>query len=584
MLAVVVVVLAAVGVDVTVSGGAAVAGTSPPVPTAYVANFGDGTVTPIDLLTGMAGAPIKVGANADAVAVTPDGATAYVANWGDGTVTPIATATGTAGAPIKVGRNPIAIAVTPDGKTLYVVNNFDGTVTPIATATGTAGAPIEVGFDPCDIAVTPDGATVYVANRGDNTVTPIDTATGKPGAPIKVGNGPDAVAVTPDGATAYVANYYGDTVTPIDTATGKPGPPIKLGSFPSLPAAVAVTPDGATAYTANSSDGTVTPIDTATGTAGAPVEVGNNPQAIAIRWGWAPQATVPAAATTAGPALAAYNGATYAAWADQATGAVTWSAYSGTWASPQPVSGIWGTALTGTAPALVAYGGRLYAFWAGLGGGTKIWYSAYNGTTWSAQATLSGTWGAAATSQPPAVAAYGGDLYAAWTDQKTGKVTVAYYNGASWGPPDVLAGTTADAPALADDAGTGALVVAWTTSTGKIDWLNCCTAPVHTLPHAQTSAAPAVAAMNLYRYGTVYFAWKGPAKNKIYYEAAFNTTVGYGDNNFTHQQILPQALTSAAPALAVNGTTLWAAWKGNGTGTKLWYATGGAPLAPNPAG
>ena len=37
-------------------------------------------------------------------------------------------------------------------------------------------------------------------------------------------------------------------------------------------------------------------------------------------------------------------------------------------------------------------------------------------------------------------------------------------------------------------------------------------------------------------------------------------------------------------ALAVNGTTLWAAWKGNGTGTKLWYATGGAPLAPNPAG
>ena len=66
--------------------------------------------------------------------------TAYVANDGSGTVTPIPTATNTAGPPITVGGNPYAIAITPDGKTAYVANDIGaGTVTPIATATNTAG-------------------------------------------------------------------------------------------------------------------------------------------------------------------------------------------------------------------------------------------------------------------------------------------------------------------------------------------------------------------------------------------------------------------------------------------------------------
>ena len=65
--------------------------------------------------------------------------TAYVANAGSGTVTPIATATNTAGRPITTGNDPLAIAITPDGKTAYVANAASGTVTPITTATNTAG-------------------------------------------------------------------------------------------------------------------------------------------------------------------------------------------------------------------------------------------------------------------------------------------------------------------------------------------------------------------------------------------------------------------------------------------------------------
>ena len=48
-----------------------------------------------------------------AIAFTPDGKTAYVTNFGSGTVTPIATATNTAGTPIPVGDGPDAIAITP---------------------------------------------------------------------------------------------------------------------------------------------------------------------------------------------------------------------------------------------------------------------------------------------------------------------------------------------------------------------------------------------------------------------------------------------------------------------------------------
>ena len=86
--------------------------------------------------------------------------TAYVANAGSGTVTPIATATNTAGHPITTGSEPQHIAITPDGTTAYVANEGAGTVTPITTATNTAGHPITTGSKssaPSAIAITPDG-------------------------------------------------------------------------------------------------------------------------------------------------------------------------------------------------------------------------------------------------------------------------------------------------------------------------------------------------------------------------------------------------------------------------------------------
>jgi len=149
------------------------------------------TAVPIALAAGLGWLAPAPPARADAAAHTgPPAAravpasplTAYIANDGSGTVTPIATATDSAGPPITVGNFPWAIAMTPDGRTAYVVNEGSGTVTPIATATNTARAPVTVGKDPIAIAITPDGSTAYVASLISDTVTPIMTATNTAGA------------------------------------------------------------------------------------------------------------------------------------------------------------------------------------------------------------------------------------------------------------------------------------------------------------------------------------------------------------------------------------------------------------------
>jgi YVTN family beta-propeller protein len=219
--------------------------------TAYVANWGAGTVTPINTATNAVGAPIAVGASPAGVAITPDDKTAYVANYGSNTVTPITLATNSAGTPIAVGAAPVGIAITPDGTTAYVANSGSNTVTPITLATNSAGTPIAVGPSPRGIAVTPDGKTAYVANSGANTVTPITLATNSAETPIAVGSAPVAVAIAPGGASAYVADSGFNTVTPITLAINTPRAPITSGNGPW---GIAITPDGATAYVANLGD------------------------------------------------------------------------------------------------------------------------------------------------------------------------------------------------------------------------------------------------------------------------------------------------------------------------------------------
>jgi YVTN family beta-propeller protein len=248
-------------------------------PVAWVANYGSGTVTPVNLVSRKASRAIPVGVDPQAVVAAPDGRTVYVANSGSGTVTPIDTATGRAGPPIPAGTDPVALAVTPDGKTVYVANEGSGTVTPIDTATGRAGPPIPAGAGPRAIVVTPDGRTAYVVDWEGGSVTPIDTATDAAGPPIPVGSFPVAIVISPHDGTAYVASYGSDTVTPITIATQTAGPPIAAGYAPD---ALAVTPDGKDLFVVDGDSDQVTVIATGTGRASHTEAVGYSPVAVTM--------------------------------------------------------------------------------------------------------------------------------------------------------------------------------------------------------------------------------------------------------------------------------------------------------------
>jgi YVTN family beta-propeller protein len=315
-------------------------------PIAYVVNSGDGTVTPIDLATGVTETPIPVGADPTSIAITPDGRTAYVTNYGSscpgsctvtpidlstdtaeqpitvdngansvavtpdgamafdvdaasstGNIYPIDVATNTAGTAIATNANPYAVAISPNGSTAYVSNPpvtsiEPSEVLPVNVTNDSVGSPITVGgtnSDASGLAITPDGTTLYVADSGSESIVPVDLSTQTAGSPISVGTDPVAVAVTPSGTTAFAVVAGSNSVVPIDTASETAGTPIQVGDSPS---AAAVNPDGSTLYVTNSADDTVTPIDISTDEAGTPIDVGADPTAIAISPDQSPEASM----------------------------------------------------------------------------------------------------------------------------------------------------------------------------------------------------------------------------------------------------------------------------------------------------
>ena len=289
------------------------------IPTAYVSNYSDNTVTPVDTRTDNAGPSIPVGGGPDGmivaggklfvannntnnvtvidtstnavlatipvgsvaadVAATPDGKTVWVSNFSDGTVQPIDVATLTVGTPITVGSQPERLAVSPDGTQLWVANQGSGTVSDVDLATDTVSHTIAVGSAPFGVAVTPDSSKVFITNGGGSSVSVIDSATDLVTATIPVGAGPQYVQVSPNGQTAYVADSGAGGITPIDVSTLTAGSFIATGSGAY---AVGFSPEGTTAWVVDSNVNNVVPITVATGVVGSPVTVGDVPDGVTV--------------------------------------------------------------------------------------------------------------------------------------------------------------------------------------------------------------------------------------------------------------------------------------------------------------
>lgn len=314
-----------------------------PDPLAYVTNAGGNTVSVVDTATNsVVGSPIPVGTNPDGIAITPNGHTAYVANFGSDSVTPIdlTTSPPTAGTAIGVDVGPTAVAINPSGTSVFVLNGTTLSVSVISTATntvtstyslltynqltglavsvsgqslyvtednppnqglgiinaatGTQSVELPAGVVPWGVSVLPTQQVAYVIDNELSNLIPVNVATGKDGKVTGVGPGnPDAVAVSPTGKLAYVVTGTNQVIR-VTLATRA----ASSVSDSNQPVAVALTPDGRTAYVVDHF-GFVTPVDTGTNTMGTPIALGTHPSAIAI----APD-QAPVAAFTASPASA----------------------------------------------------------------------------------------------------------------------------------------------------------------------------------------------------------------------------------------------------------------------------------------
>ena len=238
-----------------------------------VANSGDDSVSMVSAATHEEVGTIQVGDNPRSIAVSPTQTLAYVTNFGDGTVSVLDLSdptTITVVATIDVGPDPVGVAFRPDGQYAYVVNAGQNRVSVVNTDSQTVETHIRVGSTPQEIAINAAGTRAYVTNSGDGTVSVIDLATNEQLTTVAVGEEPNGVAVRPGDGQVYVVNSQQDdnTVSIIDTRTNRVVATLTReedeGRIGLVPQKVTFSPDGRRAFVTNSLDDTVSIIDAAT--------------------------------------------------------------------------------------------------------------------------------------------------------------------------------------------------------------------------------------------------------------------------------------------------------------------------------
>ena len=199
-------------------------------------------------------------------------------------------------------------------------------------------------------------------------------------------------------------------------------------------------------------------------------------------------------ATDVGPSLAVYNGQLYAAWKGSSGNERLW--YSSTadganWAPqqsmPDPIATSFrpSLAVLNEVPSLLpgdggGSPGQLYAAWMGSNGDERLWYSSTaDGANWATQQLIWDRNIQFLSSVGPSLAAYNGQLYAAWKgssgDERLWYSSTA--DGANWTPqfqlPSPIA--TSVGPSLAEFK--GRLYIAWkgSSSDTRIWWTSATT-------------------------------------------------------------------------------------------------------------
>ena len=240
------------------------------------------------------------------------------------------------------------------------------------------------------------------------------------------------------------------------------------------------------------------------------------------------------------------------------------------WDGCTGLGGVNGTALltalggVGLPVAIETFNGTLMMVWKGMERDDRIWFSTFNGSTWSAQQQVPGI----GSSTGVALAVYENKLFMAWkgilSDQGIYWTT---YDGSTWAPQQIVPGVgTSTGPSIAVLGGN--LIMAWKGEENDqrifFNQFNGTTWTAQQfVPNVATSAAPALANLG----NTIYMSWKGMNGDPGLYWSKFNGTA------FAPQTRIPGVGSSEGPSLAVYKNTLYALWKGEFGDQRLWYST-----------
>lgn len=163
---------------------------------------------------------VDVGPFPYAVVLDEVGNRAFVSNWGDRSISVVDLDAGTESRRIPVGDHPNAMVISADARRLFVVSANSNelsvvdldrlAVVSVVDLSPYPGAPPS-GSTPNGVALSHDGSTLYVVNADNNSVSVMDVTGPEPrfGGWIPTGWYPTAIATSADDGTLFIANGKG---------------------------------------------------------------------------------------------------------------------------------------------------------------------------------------------------------------------------------------------------------------------------------------------------------------------------------------------------------------------------------------
>ena len=217
-------------------------GTSDPV--LLIANKNGASLYVVDLASGQVRDSVSTGQGPHEVAAAPETRRAFVANYGDGTVSVIDVDGPRETAQWRLGttQRPHGIAVGPNEERVYVTAEDRQAVLELNAASGTVLRTFETGKDVTHmLALSPDAPTLYATSIGSGTLSRIDLETGDVGPHVATGEGAEGIMVSPDGEEVWVTNRADDTISILSAATVSVADTLSVDGFPIR---VDISPDG----------------------------------------------------------------------------------------------------------------------------------------------------------------------------------------------------------------------------------------------------------------------------------------------------------------------------------------------------